>query len=605
MLFFTAPPKSLTSWFPLSLSPLLINQRNYSHLTKSTAQPHDPDRQVPFRSPLRYDSDDGWYWGLWVAAGIGEPAQPVEFCVVSNKYITVPYSGICQSNPEACKYGSYNPTKSTSQQIVGNGAFSNGRFDELYNNEGDMFQDQLELGGVTVTNLTAGLEEHGSLPTLNLGLLMDYPDGPLTLSTAMADEKVISTSAYSLAVDRKAGSAHGNGTLIFGAVDSKKFVGDLVRLEASDFGFGKRRSTVMGVALTSLKVGSPTGEDELLAPEAPLFVNFAPSNEMVVLPSKVCDLIFAEIGDVDNGPENDDDGNPTVACARANPDAYLSFQFHGPSGPAIRAPLADFFVPFNYTPGLPRKGPGYDPRRHGERCKLRIRYNLRRGFSAPVTNWDLELGEPMLRNAYVVFDLENHHLALAQASYSAESELVPFASRGAYIPLSTPGPVVRPSVRYNLSNATFSDLRVAKFDRLLAAPGIQTPFLSQASSQTKSLAIGLGVGLPLGLVAVVAGAAVLWAVKLGGHIRSSADGSRNHLQRTGQSSRAGGRGMDAHRRHRLRSPPDQFPPPSLTPTLQQNRARPLRCKGPPPYRRLQREPHGSRTAEGLSDHKIR
>ncbi|KAK8042839.1 hypothetical protein PG994_013322 [Apiospora phragmitis] len=364
------------------------------------------------------------------------------------------------------------------QQIIGNGAVNNSRFEELHGNEGYMFQETLILGGVKVTNMTVGLEVHGSLPTLNLGALADLVGQP-TLSTSMAEQNIILTNAYSLALDRKAGSADGNGTITFGVVDTSKFVGDLTALEANGFAYSKRKPTYFGLALTSLKVGSSAGEDELLTPEAPLFISFAPGNDLMILPTNLANITFAEIGDVDSRFYNGNDGNPTVPCEKADPDSYLSFQFHGPSGPVIRVPLADYFVPLNYTLGLPKKGPDYDPRRHG------------------------------------VCDYENHHVGIAQPKFSTESKLVPFASRGASIPLASPGPAVKPPVMYNVSTNTFADFPVAKLDTLRAAPGIQASRLGQPSGDRKNLAVGLGVGLSLGLVAILAGAVCLWVVKLG------------------------------------------------------------------------------------------
>ncbi|KAK8080771.1 Acid protease [Apiospora hydei] len=449
--------------------------------------------------PIRYEMHNYWGYSLFTSAEIGDPPQTVELGVVSNSIITVPYSGICQKDPEACSYGSYDPTKSNSQQIIGSGQFSNNMFGQVgqkFGNDGDVFHERIKLGGIPLPNVTVGLDLQGILPMLNLGELKDQDGKPLSLSTIMANTNVTSSSVYSIALDREdssVGPAHGNGTLTFGAIDTKKYTGDLVALKASH----------------------PTGEDEILTPDGPpLFVCPCVGNQMTTLPSQVVDTIWAEIGDVDPNPNYEDMGVPRVPCERANPDAYLTFQFHGPSGPAIRVPLSDFITPLNpanYTPGLPEKGPGYDVRRQGRQCSLWITKNVNR--KKPV-NWIVALGQPVIRNAYMVYDLENQVLGIAQASYSVESEIVPFPSRGAQIPLSTPGPILEAPVPYNTTNATFSDFPVAKLETLRAAPGLQAPTLSRDFGTKRNLAIGLGVGLSIGLLATVVGVIFLWVVKL-------------------------------------------------------------------------------------------
>lgn len=64
--------------------------------------------------------------------------------------------------------------------------------------------------------------------------------------------------------------ATANGTVLFSAIDKKKYTGDLVVLDASHFITGTYGSKTYGVALASLQVSSSTGTDELLTPETPL-----------------------------------------------------------------------------------------------------------------------------------------------------------------------------------------------------------------------------------------------------------------------------------------------------------------------------------------------
>ncbi|KAK7926941.1 acid protease [Apiospora marii] len=105
-------------------------------------------------------------------------------------------------------------------------------------------------------------------------------------------------------------------------------------------------------------------------------------------------------------------------------------------------------------------------------------------------NWLVELGETFLRHAYVVYDFENRQVGLAR--------------RGAKIPLGIPVPAVQTPVKYNTSTHTFYDYPVTKLGVFLAAPGIRSSSLGQSGRYEKDLAIGLGVGLSLGFVAILA-----------------------------------------------------------------------------------------------------
>ncbi|KAK8010302.1 hypothetical protein PG990_009267 [Apiospora arundinis] len=446
-----------------------------------------------------------------------------------------------------------------------------GVVNQKFGNDGDVYHERVKLGGILLPNVTVGLDLQGILPMLNLGDFKEDDSKPPTLSTIMADANLIASSAYGAALDREVGSAYGNGALTFGAIDTKKYSGNLVALQAQLFGHRLNNVSAWGIGITSLKVGSPTGEDELLTPEGPpIFVCPCIGNQMTTLPSRVVDMIYADIGDVDPNPNHEDEGLPRVPCEKAIPDAYLTFQFHGPSGPSIRVPLTDFFSPLtpaNYTPGLPEKGPGYDVRRQGRLCSFWITKNI--NDKKPV-NWILALGQPVIRNAYMVYDMENQVLGIAKAEYSVETNLVPFPSRGAPIPLSTPGPTIKAPVPYNTTNATFSDFPVAKLETMLAAPGVQAPSLSQTSNN-KNLSIGLGVGVTLGVVAIVVGAVTLWVVKLrrpvplfGRCLRKPTTKDRSELEAREQE--GGARTLPPPR---LRCPPRQFPRLSSTPTLRQ------------------------------------
>ncbi|KAK7955223.1 eukaryotic aspartyl protease [Apiospora saccharicola] len=191
----------------------------------------------------------------------------------------------------------------------------------------------------------------------------------------------------------------------------------------------------------------------------------------------------------------------TVPCKRAAAkDAQFTFQFLGPEGAQITVPLRDYFVPIRYAPGLPRTGPDYDVSQHGD-CEFKM--TIKQGDI-------LTLGKPFMRNAYTVYDQENHVFGLAQSSYSTDNDIVLFAKRGEPIPLSVPGPVVRPSgPAYNSNQTDLLDFPVAASTTLTAAAGKRSPIDSPNESST-AIHSGIGVGIPLGVLLLGVAALEVW-----------------------------------------------------------------------------------------------
>ncbi|KAK8137537.1 Lysosomal aspartic protease [Apiospora sp. TS-2023a] len=461
--------------------------------------------------PVRFDSSDYWPYNYFVSLEIGTPAQHVDILVKKSPYPIVPYSGstTCRNDPQSCRPGSFDPTKSTSQTIVSSGDvrfLTTKWFNTSGANQGDLFQDNVAIGGLELVNHTFGVDMGGGLSTLGTGELWDQPvqDYPPTLARQMVEQGDIASAAFSLALDPTA-----NGSLLFGAIDKKKYTGDLVALDASHFTNGTYGSKTYGVALTSLQVSSTTGTDELLTTGTPLFISPG-IGSLATMPEPIALKIYEEIGITYDRKKR----KATVPCERAAAkDAHFTFQFHGPKGPQIRVPLQDYFVPIRYAPGLPRTGPDYDVSQHGD-CEFKL--TIKQGDI-------LTLGKPFMRNAYTVYDQESQVFGLAQSSYSTDEDIVPFAKRGDPIPLSVPGPVVHPSgAAYNSNQTDLLDFPVAPLTTLAAAAGIHNPVDSQNESNT-AMHTGLGVGIPLGVLLLGVAALEVWIwvlkrpVRLCGH----------------------------------------------------------------------------------------
>lgn len=288
-----------------------------------------------------------------------------------------------------------------------------------------------------------------------------------------------------------------------GAIDTAKYTGSLTSLKAQPY---INTTTVgnVGLALTSLRVVSSSGTDELFS-ETPLFVPMSIGTSFTVLPEPMARLIYAETGAEWNATSLE----ATLPCSSSRRDAYFSFQFHGPEGPVVNISLADMMVPYPEFPSChPRAGgPGCSLDKQGL-CQLLIVPHFQSDPPILVT-----LGDPFLRKAYTVYDQENGQFGIAQAKYSTESKVAPFESRGAAIPSSTPGPEVDPPIIVNEADADYSRFPVASIPRLLAAPGILNDE-TESNGRPSDTAIGLGVGIPLGVLAALSVLGIVWVAVL-------------------------------------------------------------------------------------------
>jgi hypothetical protein len=111
--------------------------------------------------------------------------------------------------------------------------------------------------------------------------------------------------------------------------------------------------------------------------------------------------------------QDDANGNAIVECAKLN-DAKgtLDFQFGGSKGPVIKVPFSEFALPAITTAGTWYQ---YDDGTYA--CTL--------GMQPQTEGIPVILGDTFLRSAYVVYDLDNFEISLAQTVFNTtETEIV-------------------------------------------------------------------------------------------------------------------------------------------------------------------------------------
>lgn len=244
------------------------------------------------------------------------------------------------------------------------------------------------------------------------------------LPIVMRDEGHIQTNAYSLWLNDLGAST---GNILFGGIDTDKYMGDLIRIDVQEDPQTRRISSFI-VMLTSLKAHSSSGEDALSSSTSSVPVVLDSGTTFSYLPQDLAEQVWQEVSADYYTIGNDGSGAPLVPCALANNGGYFAFGFGGDGGPVIQVgmdelvlPIATQEIPF---PSGPYKGKAA--------CQFGIQ-----NFSG---NHFL-LGDTFLRSAYVVYDLENNEIAIAPTDFNATTtNIVPFPSQKAVIPSSTAAP---------------------------------------------------------------------------------------------------------------------------------------------------------------------
>lgn len=214
----------------------------------------------------------------------------------------------------------------------------------------------------------------------------------------LQSEGFINTRAYSLWLDDLESST---GSILFGGVDTSKYQGDLVSLPIQlDTQSGSITSfTVAWTGLTAFGGGQTHNFNPTSA--QPAILDSGTTDTL--LPDDIANAIFNGVGVL-----TDPDFGNVVRCSLANDDLTFSFTFGGSGGPVVNVSLAEFVTPLLTTTGRQVTFQNGDPA-----CSFAIE---------AAGNNPILFGDSFLRSAYVVYDLENQQIAIAQTNFNADAK---------------------------------------------------------------------------------------------------------------------------------------------------------------------------------------
>ncbi len=233
-----------------------------------------------------------------------------------------------------------------------------------------------------------------------------YPNLP----QALLNNGHIASNAYSLWLNDLDAST---GEILFGGVNTEKYEGNLqtVPILSTQGQYFELSIALTGVTNAGTQVSSSSS-----LPEAVLLDSGA---TLTYLPNDITQEIYNAVQAV----YQSDVGAAYAPCSLASSDATIDYTF---SGATIKVPYNELFL----SAGTNNFGQPITFQDGEEACLFGI---------APSNGGMSVLGDTFLRSAYVVYDLANNEISLAQTTFNSTTDNVQMITKGATgVPNATP-----------------------------------------------------------------------------------------------------------------------------------------------------------------------
>lgn len=200
------------------------------------------------------------------------------------------------------------------------------------------------------------------------------------------------------------------GSILFGGVDTAKYHGDLIAVPVQLDSESDTLSSFT-VAWTGLSFTS-CGKTLDLSPSAAVPAILDSGTTDLLLPDEIANQVFNGLGVI-----TDVNYGNLIKCSVLNDAGTFSFTFGGQGGPTIKVSLSEFGFPLTNQDGTPATFADGAPA-----CQL----GIQAAGQDPIL-----FGDTFLRSAYVVYDLQDNSIGLAQTNFNAtDSNIQAFASSG-------------------------------------------------------------------------------------------------------------------------------------------------------------------------------
>lgn len=318
-------------------------------------------------------------------------------------------------NETACEVsGTYAANSSSTYQYLGSGF--NISYMDGSGASGDYVSDTLSIAGTKINDLQFGVGYHSSSAEGVLGIGFQNNEVQVSrlkqkpynnIPAAMADQGIIASNAYSLWLNDLDANT---GNILFGGVDTERFSGNLATLPVEKM---NGAYTDFLITLTNISANGET-----IANDQAQAVILDSGSSLTYLPNAMTSAIYESI----NALYDSTVGAAFVPCSlKYNNTSHLDFTF---TSPTISVPMDELILDITSMAGQAVNFPNGEPA-----CLFGI---APAGVSTPV------LGDTFLRSAYVVYDLANNQISLAQTIFNAtKSNVVEIGKGSNAVPKAT------------------------------------------------------------------------------------------------------------------------------------------------------------------------
>lgn len=352
---------------------------------------------------------------------LGTPAQSLRLHIdtgSSDLWVNSANSTFCESAQGNCAGGTYDPSSSSTYKFV------NSDFNISYVDGtgalGDYVSDTLIVGSISITDFQfgVGFQSSSQEGVLGIGYVSNevqvnraggesYPNLP----QAMVQGNLITTNAYSLWLNDLDANT---GSILFGGVNKDKYHGDLatVPIIKEYNAYYEFIIALTGVAINDGS-SSTSFDSSSSLPTAALLDS---GSSLVYLPNDITEAIYNNV----NAVYDSQSGVAYVECSLANNASTLDFDF---SGQTIQVPFNELVLDVGSSGGQPLTFQnGQDA------CVFGI---------APAQGSEPVLGDTFLRSAYVVYDLTNNEISLAQTNFNSTTDDIVEITKSSGVPGAT------------------------------------------------------------------------------------------------------------------------------------------------------------------------
>ncbi|TVY26096.1 putative aspartic-type endopeptidase [Lachnellula hyalina] len=351
-------------------------------------------------------------------ATLGTPAQTVRLHIdtgSSDLWVNTATSDLCTAKGKACTAaGTYSANDSSTYSYIASDF--NITYVDGSGASGDYVTDNFTLGSTTLKTLQFGIGYTSSSAEGILGIGYQLNEvqvqragksAYLNLPAQLVSDGLISSNAYSLWLNDLDAST---GSILFGGVDTDQFQGTLATLPIQSESGGQYGEFLL--TLTGLSLG-----DTVIAKDQAQAVLMDSGSSLTYLPDAMAEAIYDQV----SAQYDSQEGAAYIPCSMASNSTTVGFTF---SSPTIQVSMDELVIEISSSSGKPLTFSD------GERaCLFGI---APAGSSTPV------LGDTFIRSAYLVYDLANNEISIAQTNFNATSNNVVEITTGtAAVPSAT------------------------------------------------------------------------------------------------------------------------------------------------------------------------